>query len=776
MFVKNTISVVIFGLLLHPAIVRCESQENIRWLTWDDSKEGTPPEVEVIESDADSTTFQIVIHGFFLEKLERDTNQGRIEFSRILLPRDMMSNHGTLMEPGRPELPVIRRFIAILSDAEEAVILPEGYEIDELSVGAVEGVVVYPFQPLSSEQYPKLQFIFDEKAYESPACAPFDYSAPPRLTFEPAVFHRLKVVRVDIYPFTYVPAERLLRVYGRFRVRVAHPGEVSEVLPVTASYERTYASLLANYGSLKPLLPPTLPGRCGAYLIIAPDKYYSNVLPLASWKRAKGLRATIQTMPSQFPNTATDIKKTIAAFYKENPCGDLFVLLVGDIEDVASPTCEAYEWNALRSDCSSDIQYARVAGNDAIPDLFVGRIPADDAEDVDNVVGKILAYEKMSAGEDKEWLRKALLVAHKQDYPARYTACKESIRSYPYSFATPIFDTANGGEGATNSVIRNAFEEGRGIVNYRGHGGTDSWWTWAPAGQSWYISPDVINLTNGEKTPIIFGIADLNNHLKSNDSIGEEFVETAGGGAVAYYGASADTGTVANDHLDKSLFKAAFDEQIETLGAIANWAQVRTMEELPGAGAFSSEYNANIYLLLGDPEMSIRTRPPLIFGSVEYKEWVNAGAQDVQVAVKNENGGPIRNALAIVRKFRGASASPDVDASGYTGGDGKVTLGISPTTQGGLTVTVLKQDYVPYEGDGTLRIIHTERIAEDGSFSLSWQIDPGKNYAVYVSETLGADANWRLLGIAPRKDGLTMTLTDTTSGLVQSRFYRVQTQ
>jgi len=749
------------------------------WLTWDGSPEGTPPEVKVIESDADSTRFEVVIHGFFMEEVEAETDPAAacsgMKFSRIFLPRDSMTNYGTTTSNGAAELPVIRRYLAVLSDADAVRIAPNAYEIDEESVTTLEQVTVYPFQGFRSEEHPRLDFSFSDKFYTSAISYPIPYDSAPTLTFRIGLFHHLRVARVEMFPLVHIPSDRVLRVYRHFKVKVGHSGgERPEVPSSTPTYGKMYSTLIANYDVVKPLLEPPRTTRCGSYLIITPDKYYSNVMPLAWWKRAKGLTVAIRTIPSQIPNTPDGIKDAIRNFYAEHQTDDVFVLLVGDVEELASPVRQAYEWNELRPDCSSDIEYARVAGDDFFPDLFLGRIPADNAQEVDGIVKKILNYEKMSTGGDKTWLGKALLVAHKQDYPARYRACKESIRSYAYSYATPTFDTAYGADGATNTYLRSALNDGRGIVNYRGHGGADCWWAWGVGGQSWCITPDVSGLTNGARTPMIFSITSLNNRIKSTDCIGEIFVKLPQGGAVAFYGASADSGTIPNDYLDKNLFKAVLDEGIEPLGAAANWAQVRTMEELSGAGAFSAEYNANIYLLLGDPEMPVRTRPPLSFGVVEHPQWVEAAEQTVQVVVKDADGDPVPGALATVRKYKGTSASPDVEVQDYTDGDGKVNFAISPKTRGGLSVTVLKQDYIPYDSDSSLRVIHTERDLVSGSFSLSWQIEPGKSYAVYTSDSLWPEPNWSRLGITPEKEGLTMTFTDTTAGSARFRFYKVQ--
>ncbi len=754
---------------------QCASRGHAEWLTWDGSPEGTPPEVAVIASDAASTTFEVVIHGVFMEVVEGQVGEETIQFSRILLPRDAMSNWGTTMSAGKAELPVIRRYIAVLSDAETAQVAPDGYDIDEEAVEVLNDVVVYPLQSLSSEEYPGSEFDYDEKFYTSGILYPIRYDEPPTLSFEISVFHHLRVARVELYPFVTIPGDRSLWVYRRFQVRMDHAGQGQATLfPRAATYDRMYSGLVANYETVKPLLPAPQQGQSGSYLILAADEFYSNVMPLATWKMAKGLGMTIRTVPSQVPNTAEDIQGEIKAFYEDHREGDVFVLLVGDVDKVTSATCQAYEWNELRETCSSDVQYARVAGEDAIPDLFLGRIPADSLEHVDTMVKKILDYEMMSAEGEKDWLGKALLIAHKQGYPGGYADCKEVIRDYPYSLGTPAFDTLYGGEGATNSQLKSVLEDGRGIVNYRGHGGADCWSAWGLSGQSWCISPDVVGLMNGPKTPIVFSITSLTNRISSNDCMGEVFVNQAERGTVAFYGASADTGRAANDRLDKNLFKAIFDEGIEALGAAVNWAQVRTMEEAGGAAPLTAEYNSNLYLLLGDPEMSVRTRAPESFGEVKHPVWVESGAQTIEVEVKNMAGEPVPGALVIVRKYTGPTASPDVNAGGYTIEEGTASFSISPMTRGGLSVTVLKQDYAPYVGDGPVRVIHTEGDIEDGSFSFSWQIEPGRSYAVYVADELVSETGWQLLGISPKRDGLTMTLTDPTAALVPQRFYRIE--
>jgi len=116
-------------------------------------------------------------------------------------------------------------------------------------------------------------------------------------------------------------------------------------------------------------------------------------------------------------------------------------------------------------------------------------------------------------------------------------------------------------------------------------------------------------LSNDGKTPIVYSISCWNNDISHSDCIGEEWVQATGKGAVAHYGASCPSYTLPNHDLDEYLFKATYDKKICKLGPVVNWAQKKTIILWGGQKSppTLAEKNAWIYLLLGDPEMYIRT-------------------------------------------------------------------------------------------------------------------------------------------------------------------------
>ncbi len=61
----------------------------------------------------------------------------------------------------------------------------------------------------------------------------------------------------------------------------------------------------------------------------------------------------------------------------------------------------------------TDEYFARISGEDAVPDLYIGRLPAASAAEAAVMVQKILDYEQ--APNTKTWQKDTLLVADNQD-------------------------------------------------------------------------------------------------------------------------------------------------------------------------------------------------------------------------------------------------------------------------------------------------------------------------------------------------------------------------
>lgn len=179
---------------------------------------------------------------------------------------------------------------------------------------------------------------------------------------------------------------------------------------------------------------------------------------------------------------------------------------------------------------------------------------------------------------------------------------------------------------------------------------------------------------------MLWSFACDNNMLGTSDSIGETWMVNANHRAVAHYGATVPSYTVANHELDRQMFKAVYDTGLTT------HAQAIQVAEANMAAAEGAD-NAWMYLLLGDPQMQIRRRNPLNL-SVIVRDYV-AVCKDcfLEVSVLDAAGNPLPNAL--VAAYKGEGERAEVFANRYTDEKGFVKLPASPATAGTILVTAV---------------------------------------------------------------------------------------
>src|SRR5262245_50484574 len=134
-------------------------------------------------------------------------------------------------------------------------------------------------------------------------------------------------------------------------------------------------------------------------IVVAPREFLSALQPLVDHRQRQGHRFVYVPGNSSAENIRAGIRKAAAS-------GAKYVLIVGDAE----PAARANQAVAARSvpthlrkavvnvkwgsepHIASDNWYADLDDDD-VPDLAVGRIPADSPTEVSSIVGKILAYE-----------------------------------------------------------------------------------------------------------------------------------------------------------------------------------------------------------------------------------------------------------------------------------------------------------------------------------------------------------------------------------------------
>ncbi|HEY2940933.1 MAG TPA: C25 family cysteine peptidase, partial [Vicinamibacteria bacterium] len=243
---------------------------------------------------------------------------------------------------------------------------------------------------------------------------------------------------------------------------------------------------------------------------------------------------------------------------------------------------------------ASDAAYAAVNGDDLLPDLAIGRLPAASVSEAEALVEKIVAYESAGLGLAAG---PAVLIADNPDLGGDFEGSVQQV--------VPLLAPAHPVEtvllrelgGATRPTIAAAFDRGAALVSYLGHGGIAVWAT-----ENVFNNQDVAALSPQPQQPLLLTMDCLNGyfHFPFLNSLAEELMKAPDKGSIASFAPSG-----LSLHEPANLFHVALVQEItsgrhERLGDAVFAAQT----DFAQTGAFLELLS--IYNLLGDPALRIR--------------------------------------------------------------------------------------------------------------------------------------------------------------------------
>lgn len=349
-----------------------------------------------------------------------------------------------------------------------------------------------------------------------------------------------------------------------------------------------------------------VPPAAGAdWIVIAPKAFSSALGPLIAHRAAQALRVEFVTTETIFdhfgnghfgPEAVRDfIKMAWETFPAPAPS---YVLLVGD----ASLDCLNYTGAGIQTiipapvkqvfsdgEIPSDHYYACLNGNDPIPEIQIGRIPAADAAAVAIVVQKTI--EREIAPPTGPWKTTASLFA---DRGASFVNAIQTVGSHVPSGITKNVILAD--SYATNAAMRAAviaeLNAGAAIATYIGHGSSGTW------GNIYLNNTDATNLTNAGRHQFSVVVNCSNGYFANpfqQYSLAESQLFSPNGGAAATY-CSAGLSYLS---LLVPLVEDCFDHFFngETFGFISTGAKLDSY--LNGGGSFEDNLWQNH--LFGDP-------------------------------------------------------------------------------------------------------------------------------------------------------------------------------
>jgi hypothetical protein len=247
----------------------------------------------------------------------------------------------------------------------------------------------------------------------------------------------------------------------------------------------------------------------------------------------------------------------------------------------------SYLWTA------SDPALAAVNGEDGLPDLAIGRLPATTLAQAETLVSKLLAWEDSGQG----LAGKAVLVADNPDEAGDFEADAEDIRaSFLSGRPTTTLKLSELG-GATRPAILGAFDDGASLMSYVGHGGAAVW-----ASENVLNSWDTPSLLAQSQQPLLLTMNCLNGYFVAPnfDALSEAFLKAEGRGAIAAFSPSGLSVDGPAHQYHRAVMAEITSDQHARLGdailaAQRTYAQTGLMPELLG-----------VYQLLGDPAMRVR--------------------------------------------------------------------------------------------------------------------------------------------------------------------------
>jgi hypothetical protein len=416
-------------------------------------------------------------------------------------------------------------------------------------------------------------------------------------------------------------------------------------------------------------LQGTAPGT--DYIIVTHADFYTDVVPVADHRAAQGMTALIadvQDAYDEFSYGVLDvrgIRDFLAHAY--DPASDpwQYVVLVGDghydYKDNAGygkanflPPWMAGEIDRVLGETASDNRYVcTFVGNDCLPRMHIGRLPANTPADAQAMVSKILDYEAVPppAGAGG-WNSQVLFVADNQpddagafwdyadvissDYlpssltppipvqylPSPYTPQKvyyDPSPNNPVALQPPYYiqhppprpqPSYYQNVGTATGDIKAAMGEGRLLVNYVGHGAGIFW-----AAEELFHVDDIPSLASTPTLPVILPMTCQEGFFvypqtPESDfaTLGESIVRAPGKGAVASWSPTGWGTTVGHDFLHKGFYLAVFHEDIRAVGEAATFGKV-FLYDSPDPLAFVNRDLIETYLLFGDPAMPLNTIP-----------------------------------------------------------------------------------------------------------------------------------------------------------------------
>ena len=395
------------------------------------------------------------------------------------------------------------------------------------------------------------------------------------------------------------------------QITVANDGQSHDYWVTTSSAIQAPEALRALM-SLS--TPPGYPGA--EYVIIAPTEFIPSLDPLVAMHQSDGLQVVVEDVQAIYdvygggrslPNAIRDFLKDA---YDNWGIPPLYVLLVGDgthdpknYQETSSatfipPFLEVVDpW---AGETAADNRYVTVdpipiaEDDDTLPDMLIGRLPANNIPELDTMVSKIVDYAEKPIPEP--WQHQAVFVADNSDFGGgNFPLLSDTlINKLPSNSlaAQRLYYSPDYTPSEFRSLVNQVWDDGNGLIMFTGHSSIHQW-----AHEILFHLEDVPGLDNGGRLPVVLEMTCFTGSFQIHDfpTLDEDLLRQPGGGAVAVWGATGLGIATGHHWLAEGFMETIYQDGISEIGSAALAGKLNL------AAVGSNPDLIDTFTLLGDP-------------------------------------------------------------------------------------------------------------------------------------------------------------------------------
>lgn len=354
-------------------------------------------------------------------------------------------------------------------------------------------------------------------------------------------------------------------------------------------------------------------GNEADYIIITHEDFYDSAQTLAEHRKNSGLKVVTAKVGDIYDEfnygifNPQAIRDFLSYAYGSWTTAPTYVVLVGDAcqdyKDYYKTGTKNYvpsqviETDIL-GETPSDNWYVLVSGDDALPDMYIGRLSAQKKSQADDIIDKIIYYEKHPPG--KSWNKNALFIA--DDDSSSFEEVSEELAGLlPEGYtANKVYVSEYTSDGDPKKDMIHYIDKGSLLVSYVGHGAVERWGLWGEDNsKTFFKRSDVNSLNNTNKLAMVTVANCLNGFFTGTDpqiSLSEAFQRIQKKGAIAMWAPTGLSYTSGHKIIMTNFYEALFNNKQYGLGEATTNAKIDTYTQ----NSYWEEL-VETFVLFGDP-------------------------------------------------------------------------------------------------------------------------------------------------------------------------------